>query len=872
MELLERDLYLEELHASLRRVVHGGGELVFLGGEAGIGKSSLIARFVAEAQSRARTVVVSCDGLAMSGPLGPLFDLAEVLGPEVEQLLAEQAPRDELFRAVLRAFRSARGPIVVIGEDAHWADEATLELIRFLGRRIAGTRALFVVAYRNDELGPHHPLRRVLGDLVNAPGVRRLDLPHLSLDAVTTLVAGTGIDPVELHARTGGNPFFVTETIESGATGVPATVRDAVLARASRVSPTGRAVLDAAAVIGMTVDPRLLAAVIGGPVEDDVDECLAVGMLLPAGQAVAFRHAISREAIYDSMSPPRRRALHQRVLAAMRDDPVLAQDMALLAFHAEEAGDGEAALAFATAAARQSAAFGSHREAAAQYGRALRFAARLPVEERLPLMEAQSYECYLTGDVQEAIRIRHEVVDLYRAAGDTVRQGDNTRWLSRLYWFSGQVGAAHRYAEEAHAMLERLPPGPELAMSCSNLSQLRMLARDLPAAIAWGEQAIALATELGDDRILAHAMTNVGTARYSLGDDAGREMLEQAVALARRIGAEDDVSRALTNLAWTSWTRGNLRRAEEYLEAGIAFTGERDLVAMELYLRATRAAIRVDQGRWHEARSEAETIARLPVGPTGARLVSLTCLGRIRAILREDPAVALDEAWALAQLTGELQRLGPVAAARAEAAWLKGDLAPVVDELRAVFARALAREDRWVAGELGLWLHRAGVAVDPEAVAEPFALEIAGGVAAAARAWDELGYPLAAARARASSGAEDDLRTAFEAFERMDARADAARAARLLREMGARHIPRGSRPATRANPEHLTTRELDVLGLLAAGASNREIAGRLYLSPKTVGHHVSAILAKLDVATRGDAVRRAQALGLTQPRDDALPK
>jgi hypothetical protein len=801
MTLLERDAYLEALHEALRRVAGGSGELVFLGGEAGIGKSSLIEQFLHEARSRARTAVVSCDGVGMPGPLGPLLDIAEALGPEVEALLAQRAPRDAIFRAVLRAFRDAPETIVLVGEDAHWADEATLELLRFLGRRIGGTRALVIIAYRNDELGPYHPLRRVLGDLANAPSVRRIDLPPLSMEAVYALVDGTGVDPVALHARTGGNPFFVNETIESGATGVPATVRDAVLARAARLSPEGRAVLDAAAIIGATIDPRLLGTVIGGPIADAVEECLAVGMLRPADEAIAFRHAISRDAILASMSAPRQRALHQRVLEAMQQEPHSERDLARLAYHAEGAGDAAATVTFAGAAARQAAAFGSHREAAAQYARAVCFAASLPPEERLALMESWSYECYLTGDLEQAIRIRREVVDRWRAAGNRLRQGDNTRWLSRFCWIAGQTADAHRFAIEAHDLLGPLPAGPELARAWSNLSQLRMLERDLPGAIAWGERAIALATELGDEGVLTHALTNVGTARFMQQDDAGREMLEEAARIARRIGSDDDVSRPLTNLAWTAWTQRELDLAERYLEEGIAFTAERDLLAMELYQRATRAAVWLERGRWEDARREAATIARLPTAVAPARIVALTCLGRLQSVHREAATGALEAAAALAERAGELQRLGPVTAARAEAAWLAGDLSPMLDDLQTMFNQAMARGDRWTAGELGLWLSRAGEQVPTDDLAASYAREIAGEGVVAARLWAERGYPLESARALASTGGEADLRDALAAFERIGAPADAARVIRLLREMGARHIPRGPRAATRANAE-----------------------------------------------------------------------
>jgi ATP/maltotriose-dependent transcriptional regulator MalT len=872
MNLLERDAFLQELNARLRRASDGQGQLVFLGGEAGIGKSALIEAFLEEARPHARTMTVSCDGSAVPGPLGPLSDIAEALGPDVERLLADEAPRDLIFRAVLRAFRSATGPTVIVGEDAHWVDEATLELIRFLGRRIDRTHVLYIIVYRNDELGPYHPLRRVLGDLANAPSVRRIDLGPLSPDAVAMLATGTDVDPDELYERTGGNPFFVTETLAGGTKEIPATVRDAVLARAANLSLEGRAVLDAAAVLETPVDPRLLAAVIGAPIDEIVEECLAVGMLRTADTGLTFRHAISRDTILSTMSIPRRRALHQRVLQTMLGDATLSMRVAQLAYHAEQADDLDMTIRYATVAARQATAFGAHCEAAAQYGRALRFAQELPVTERLDLLQAQAFECYLTGDLGQAIALQHDVVGLCQEIGDTLRQGDNTRALSRFYWFSGQVEQANRFAEEALALLIDLPAGPELAMAWSNVSQLAMLGRDLPRAIFWGEKAIRLATELNDSRILAHAMTNVGTARYGQGDDAGRLMLEQAVHLARQTGLEDDAARAMTNLGYNAWSHHQLDIADTYLSEGISFAAGRDLVAMELYQRAVRASVRLARGDWARARQESESIANLPAAVAATRIVALTCLGRIRTLLREDAGDALAEALTLAAETGELQRLGPVTSARAEVAWLNGDLHQVIDDVARTYELAIDRDDSWITGELALWMYRAGIAVDVQGLPKPFALEIAGRAREASDAWSALGFPLESARAMASSGTEDALRDALMAFEAVGARADAARVSRLLREMGARQVPRGPRPATRANAEHLTTRELDVLALLAEGASNREIADNLYLSPKTVGHHVSSILAKLGVASRRHAARHAQAHGLLQHREPPTEK
>jgi DNA-binding CsgD family transcriptional regulator len=223
----------------------------------------------------------------------------------------------------------------------------------------------------------------------------------------------------------------------------------------------------------------------------------------------------------------------------------------------------------------------------------------------------------------------------------------------------------------------------------------------------------------------------------------------------------------------------------------------------------------------------------------------------------------LDEAWALAEPTGELLRIVPVAAARAEAAWLAGRKEDVAVATEVGFDLAVRLRSPWFAGELACWRRRAGVveSVATE-VARPYALELDGAHLAAAESWTHLGCPYEAALTRAHAEDADARRQALVELQTLGARPAAGLVSRRLRERGARGLPRGPRPSTRANPSGLTTRELEVLSLVADGLRNADIARRLVLSPKTVDHHVSAILHKLDVRTRGQAAAQAARLEL----------
>jgi DNA-binding CsgD family transcriptional regulator/energy-coupling factor transporter ATP-binding protein EcfA2 len=862
MTILERESQLDTLHQLIHHAAEGTGQVIFIAAESGGGKSTLIEHFAQSTSEYTRTVVVRCDGLKMPGPFGTLADFAGAFGPDVEAALTQLDSRDSVFRAILSTLRNTRTTTILVIEDAHWSDQASLELIRFLGRRISTIPALFVITYREDSLDPYHPLRSVLGDLVTEPACTRMTLPPLSLEAVSALTEGTGIDPAVLHERTNGNPFYITESIASGAR-IPDSIRDAVLGRASSVSPEARAILDCAATLGVTFDPDLLEDVIGAPIIEALDECLAAGMFRPLDDGISFRHGLTRDVFLKSMSLPRRRDLHRRILRILETNPAFTPDLAHLAHHAEEANDPAAVLRYAPAAARHAVALGAHREAAAQFARALRFGHGLPIDTQAELLEERSYECYLIGDLATAIETCEQATELRRTQEHLLKVGDNLRWLSRYCWFAGRNEQAERHGEESTRLLETLPPGPELAMAYSNLAQLRVLSYQLDEAVSLGNRAIALATELNNPAITAHALANVGTALWVRSEPEGRRMLERSIEIGIDHALDDDVARSYANLAWVSVDHYALDTAAHFIEAGIAFTAERDLTAMNLYLRATRARTHLARGRWQLAAEEATAIVDHPNSTALARIPALTVLGRIAARRGEESSAFFDEAETLAAPTGQLMRQGPLAVARAEAAWLSGQDISAIDTVLSNYDRASQSGDRWLAGELALWLYRGGIDIaDSSSLAEPFALEITGHGAEAAAIWNQLGCPLEAARALATTAEETALRQALSIAERLGARPDSARAAQALRNLGVTAIPRGPRPQTQANPAQLTERELEVLSLLVHGQTNREIAAALYLSPRTVGHHVSAILGKLEISSRADAPARVAELQL----------
>jgi DNA-binding CsgD family transcriptional regulator/tetratricopeptide (TPR) repeat protein len=865
--LLERAEHLDRLDAGLARAFEDQGLLVLVEGEAGSGKTALVRHFCETHTGRARVLWGACDPLFTPTPLGPILDVAQSAGGELGELVYGRAVPFHVAAAIGREL-ARHHPTILVVEDVHWADEATLDVLRLVGRRLDGVSALVVLTYRGEALEAAHPLRLVLGEVGSGRAVERLHLAPLSHSAVAELADPYDVDPEELHRVTGGNPFFVTEALASQGEQLPETVRDAVLARAARLTPEAREVLEAVAIAPTSTDLPLLEA-LSGSADTRLDECLASGMLVVASDGnVSYRHELARLAVEASLTPGRKVALHRRALEALAARPEASLDLARLAHHAEAAGDREAVLRFAPAAGTRAALVGAHREAAEQYARALRFSDGLGADAKAELLKRRSRECYLTDQVEEAIVALRDAVECYRQLDDRRREGETLSSLSNIHWCPGRGAEALRIGLQAVALLEPLGPGRELAGACRNIGFLHRQMGDTDAALEWGQRALALAEGLDDAELLSAALISFGLIQLAAGLPDGAQKLERGLAVASAAGSEENVADALTSLASTAAYRRSYDIADGYFDAGIEYCRERGNDLMLLYLLAYRARMQLERGQWTEAAQSASFVVGERAVSTFPRTLALVVLALVRA-RRGDPDVEplLEEARALAEPTDELARIAPVASAQAELAWLRGDAGAVLELTRRPLELALSARGARVVGALRCWRRRAG-AREPveEFVRKPYALELVGDWEGASAAWAALGCPYEAALALSDADEEDSLRRALDTARRLGALPLAAMVARRLRVQGAHAIPRGPRPSTRENPASLTSREVEVLRLVATGLRNTEIAGRLFLSPRTVGHHVSAILRKLEVATRGEAAAAAQRLDLLEDR------
>jgi DNA-binding CsgD family transcriptional regulator len=842
MTLLERGPVL----ASLRQYAHEArqreGRVVLIAGEAGAGKSVLVEQFQRDLPDAAWSWG-ACDGLSTPRPLAPLFDLARDLGGALEDLCRGRPERDELFAALLRQVTGTDRLDVIVIEDIHWADEATLDLMRFLTRRIRAAPVLVIATYRDDWLVPSSPLRLALGDLAARRWTRRLDLPPLSVEAVRTLAAGTDLDADQLYRLAGGNPFYVTEMLEAGTHGVPLSARDAILSRTGRLSDAGRQVLETTALMGLRIDASLLA-----DRQAALDELTASGLLIDEGIGLRFRHEIARLAIAQEIPAHRQAVIHAEILKALLAGG--SRDDARMAFHAEGAGDEEAVVRHASLAARRAVDLGSHREAAAQYERALRWAAHAAPSALAELYTGLAEEATLGDRSQAAADAGEQALRLWRLLEDPRREGESLQHYSLTLKHLCRGDEAVEAAVEAIRTLEPLGETRELARAYVTLAALRMTRNENAEAVGLARRAEALARSLGASDVIADALNTEGCAAAAT-DPGWAELLRRSLELAISRNLPNQAGRAYSNLYGIWCDQFRFDEGEQYYRDGIAYCEQNDLDTHAYFLRATRTGALEHRGRWDEAVAiSAQLLEESSAAPLNQICVQ-NLVGVIHARRGEPEAWrALDGAIANAAPAGQPQYIIPVRLARAEAFLTEGRVGEARREAE-LAADAAHGIDEWMRGALGRWPARTGSArIVDGPVAEPYRLQESGQHAAAARAWDGLGCRLDAALALLDSSDEAELRDALRRLDELGAKATAGLARQKLRQLGARSVPAGPRRATRAHPLGLTPRECEVLTLICERQTNSQIARTLHISAKTVDHHVSAVLAKLGVENR----------------------
>ncbi|HEX2767083.1 MAG TPA: AAA family ATPase [Candidatus Limnocylindria bacterium] len=866
MELLERDALIDDLREAILAATRGEGRVIVLEGEAGVGKSSVLRALTVRPGADVRVLWGACDALATPRPLGPLADMAARGAAATAARLSAGASIHEVFDAFLEDLRT---PTVAVMEDLHWADEATLDLLRFVGRRIADTRSLLLGSLRADEVDATHPLRVVLGDLATT-GIVRTGIEPLSVDSVRRLATGHDVDAAELHLVTGGNPFYVTEVLAAPAAGVPRTVRDAVLARAGRLTPAAQELLELASVEPGGVERSLLRSL--GVSDRSVDEAVGAAVLVDDGIVLRFRHDLARQAVEAGLSGDRARTLHRRMLDALADVPGV--DAARLAHHAAASGDAAESVRWSRIAGEAAVRASAHREAVEHYAAAAAHVDLLPPDEAVSVLVRYAEELAIVEQPARGVRVLEDALARVLATGDERGVLILRTRLARALWQAGRGTEGRallaRLIDELEASDGRLEPFA--ADTYAVMAYFSMLSRRSDEAVTTARRAIRLAEASGNRAALVLALNSLGSARIVGFDDVGGVAdLERSGSVAAELGDHRGIGNSLSNIGSAL---GEIRRydlAVPALEAGIRLALARDLDAARHYMVAWLSRVRFEQGRWVEAEALASEALGdgewSPISP----MVALTVLGRIRARRGATEArPPLEAAWEQASRSEDLQRTWPAISGLAEAAWLGGwepsATERIADALEVVLGDARRLRLPWAIGELAFWLERLGRGpVDGSGAAAPWQASLAGDHRRAADAWGAIGCPYEAASALTDVDEEPALREALDTFMGLGAEPMAARVRRRLRALGATGIPSGPRRTTASSPSGLTARETEVLELLAGGLTDREIAERLVLSPRTVSHHVSAILGKLGVRRRTEAIALARSTGRVEP-------
>lgn len=849
--LLERDHILDELDRFAAEAASGRGRISFIVGEAGIGKTSVLRASAERVGERLRPLWAACEDWSNAEALTLLRDLP-ILERDALDRARDGGSRLELFNQALARLTDV--PTILFIEDIHWADDGSIDFVRYLGRRISDKPLLVIASSRNEDQDARARLMRAANDI--PPSTRhRCDLERLSAPAVGELSAARGFIGSAIHDATGGNPLYVTEMLASGG-GRSRSIDDLVVGRADQLAEGARALLDYCSIIPRRV--ALEQIVHARADENALQACLDSGLLLAEEDALVFRHEITRRAVEDALSPLRRRQLHAAELDRLEQAGASA---ARRLHHAICANDTPRVRDAAPEAAMQASALGAHREAVRAWAAILDEA---DIAGDAQQCAQYAFELHVTGDIGAAIAWHSRALAIYETLGDRMRLGDGLRFLSRLHYLNGHRTMSEQAGHRAVALLEEFPGTAELALAYANLAHLAMLAEDSEEAVRWSEEAIPIAAATGRDDILATVFNNYGTAIQYRDSKRAFDLLERSIALGLATGAQEHVARAYTNKCWMLMSA---RRHDEALAAqkqGIAFCAEHDLETWRDYVIGGHALTLMETGRWRDAEEQASLVLADEQNSHLIRNPAARAMAQLFIRRGAPEADRLIDELRLHMANGrEGPRFTSLALIVAEQCWTKNmDQGSAVTLLGEATSFARGSGSHWDRAALWHWSQSLGQDVQPPAdMPEPYALSATGDFAAAAGAFEALGMPFEQAL-MLTKGNTAQVARGLAILDRLGAPATAERSRMELKGGSGRVGSRGPRASTLDNRFGLTKREIDVLGALDKGWTNREIGERLFVSAKTVDHHVSAILGKLDARTRGEAAAVARTEGL----------
>lgn len=754
-------------------------------------------------------------------------------------------------------------PTLFFFEDIHWADEATLDFIKFLARRITQLQTLFILTYRDNEIGANHSLRHTLGHL-SPDTFTRIQLPPLSRDAVEKLSEERGYKGEDVYSISGGNPFYVNEILASYSTGIPENIKDSVLSTYNRVDGLTKEIWNILSVLPNSFEINYLEKI--EPYYGvAVGTCIDMKILVVENGLISFKHELFRRTIESSLSPLLRVELNKKILELFLESFKKNNQVERIIHHAKNANEYDLVVEYAPAAARQAAQLGAHIEAAKLFLTAIEYYQGNDKQVLIEFYDAYAYECYLTGQIKEAIIYTSKSLAILQEQNNMERTGNTMRFLSRLWWFDGNKTKAEEFANKAIDVLKDQPFQKAKAMAFSNMSQLKMLSDNAEECIFWGDKAIGIAQELNDEEILSHALNNVGDVymRIPGSKQKGTDLLQQSLDIALKNSYHEHAARAYTNLGSSALLIKENKFAKEIFEQGIQYCEERDLDSWSEYMLSEKARLYLKTGHWNEAYEIATDLLKddqlSPIIKHGAFIVVATINMR-----KGDGEVLslLNEAKNIAFKAMELQRIVPAMVALLEYEWLTNKYYIEEKFVNETIALATSIGNVYDNSEFAFWLSKARkIPVELKDRFEGYELNNSKEALKAATLWRKFGCPYEEAIAL-FEGDENAKKNAAAIVQKLGADAVYEKVKFLMRNEGIKSIPRGIRKSTRSNPSNLTDREIDVLQLLKEGLQNKEIADKLFISPKTVDHHISSIFYKLEVNSRAKAVQESSRQGI----------
>jgi len=861
MELIERAEFLASLQDKFESTIKDDGHCVMVSGEAGMGKTSLIRAFCREDSIDRKIYQGTCDALFSPRPLAPLYDIALQMGIDLWQNGNNVSDMTGLFTRFFHEISKQREPVVVIFEDVHWADEATLDFIKFLARRITQLHCLFILTYRDNEIHSLHPLRNVLGQLPTH-SFTRLQLTPLSRCAVEKLAMEKGYSGEDVYSISGGNPFYVTEILASYSSGVPDNIKDSILSVFNRQVDETKRVWEILSVLPTGIEPKYLERIEPAYITA-VEYCLDSGILVLKKGLISFKHELYRRTVETSLSPLLRVNLNKHILDLFLKDFEENLEIERIIHHAKNANEYELVVFYAPIAAKQAACVGAHVEASKLYYSAIEYYQGNDKDKLIEFYEAYAYECYLIGRIQEAIIYQGKALNLWKEKNDTEKIGNCLRFLSRLWWYNGNRKKAELYGNQAIDALSDQPSSRAKAMAYSNMSQLKMLSDESAECIFWGEIAIVIAKELDDEEILAHALNNIGTVQMDLPSTKQKavKLLQQSLNIALKHSYHEHAARAYVNLTANAVKMKDYDLAKKTMDEGIEYCEKRELDSWTTYLLAFRSRSNLETGNWDEAYQIAEGLMRNENPVTIVKLVAMVVIATINMRKGEGEVLPLlNEAKATAFETMELQRIIPVFVALLEYEWLTGKEYIEKVSIDHIVSMIESMGHSHQNNDFAFWMKKVrNVTIPLRESYDIYDLSTESAIHKAAAHWGKLDCNYMKALCL-FEGCDADKVEALSIVQKLGANPVYEKMKLMMRASGIKNIPRGIRKSTMSNPSFLTQRELDVLQLLKEGMPNKEIADNLFISAKTVDHHVSSILLKLNVNSRAKAVQEAISL------------